>query len=43
MTVTAPWSWATSAGPSGLFQRATVTHGLAWLTLLVVHLQRGLP
>jgi hypothetical protein len=27
----------------GLFQRATVTLGLAWLTLLAVHLQRGLP
>jgi hypothetical protein len=27
----------------GLFQRATVTLGLAWLTLLAIHLQRGLP
>ena len=27
----------------GLFQRATVTLGLAWLTLLTVHLRRALP
>jgi hypothetical protein len=27
----------------GLLQRATVTVGWAWLTLLAIHLLRGLP
>jgi hypothetical protein len=30
-------------GDLGWTQRAIVALGLAWLTLLVVHLQRGLP